>query len=84
MRLKTYVFIGLIRGFDLFLKETTLHQTVLPLATSTSSGQEKWEIEGMERVRSITIPSQPPLFKGRPCGRITNPPEQKSLKSQNP
>ena len=32
----------------------------------------------------LTIPSQPPLFKGRPCGRITNPPEQKSLKSQNP
>ena len=30
----------------------------------------------MERVKSITIPSQPPLFKGRLCGRIINPPEQ--------
>ena len=61
MRLKTYVFIGLIRGFALFLKETTLHQTVLPLATSTSSG-----IYIFHRIKNAhTL-----------CGRITNPPEQ--------
>ena len=47
MRLKTYVFIGLIRGFDLFLKETTLHQTVLPLGKGEVEGDGESEELGV-------------------------------------
>ena len=44
-----------------------------------SARTESTRTETPELDERLTIPSQPPLFKGRLCGRIANPPEQKSI-----